>query len=126
VQNYGKREGSLKTNRFSSEAGKYGLNYDYLRPKVGEPPEVYRVRKERTESWMKDYGGRLVSLPAFGLLSEDQKKAAIESLRRRIGTQQNNVKPNLDSLDPDKILSDLQLAAAGKAARDAKKLHVGK
>ena len=122
VQNYAEKTGSLKESQFTDAAEKYGKAYDYVRPKVGEPEAVYKQRVERVEGWMSEYGDKLLSHPSYSLLTESQKQAAIENLRRRIGTQQNATRPRLESLAPEKVIQSVLKSEATRPKREAGKL----
>lgn len=122
VQNYGERTGATKESRFTKEAEGRGLKYDFVRPKVGEPEAVYKQRVERVEGWMSEYGDKLLSHPSYSLLTESQKQAAIENLRRRIGTQQNATRPRLDSFAPEKVIQSVLKSEATRPKGEAGKL----
>jgi len=118
VQNYGERKGSLKESAFTKEAAERGKDYDFLRKRPGEPDAVYQKRVERVSGWMDEYGQKLLNHPRYKAMPEADQKAAIESLRRRIGAQQNLTRPKLASLEPNAVLLSLQRSKAGKAKRE--------
>ena len=106
---------------------KFDISSD-VRPKIGEPDEVFQQRKQRVEGWMSEYGDKLLSHPSYSLLTESQKQAAMESLRRRIGNQQNKREPkrdlfgNIESFAPDKIIQSVLKSETERPERDAGKL----
>lgn len=95
-----------------------------IRQKVGEPEAIYKQRVQRVEGWMQEYGDKLLSHPSYSLLTESQKKAAMESLRRRIGAQQNAAQPKLGTLAPEKVIQSVLKSEATRPKRDAGKLWV--
>lgn len=106
------------------ERSRVGLSNTELKQKTGEPDAIYQQRVDRVNGWMETYGQKLIDNPRYKALPEDQQKAAIESLRRRIGTQQNAVKPNEKSFEPSAVLLSVQKSAREKPKKDAKKLWV--
>jgi len=122
VQNYGERAGALKPTKFSSEAEGKGLNYDFVRPKKGEPDAVYKQRVERVQGWMDTYGQKLIESPRYQMLPEEQKKAALEMLRRRIGAQQNLRRPNERSFEPGAVLLGVKKSESQRPKRERKQL----
>ncbi len=94
-----------------------------LKPKPGEPDAIFKQRKERVEGWMTIYGDKLTSNPRYNLLSESEKKAALELLRDRIGRQQNLRKPNLAALEPTAVLLGARKSAASKTKRQSRYLY---
>ena len=124
VQNYAEKTGALKESGFTKAAEARGLKYDFVRPKVGEPEAIYKQRVQRVEGWMQEYGDKLLSHPSYSLLTESQQQAAMESLRRRIGAQQNAAQPKLGTLAPEKVIQSVLKSEATRPKRDAGKLWV--
>ena len=92
--------------------------------KKGEPDAIYKQRVQRVEGWMDTYGGKLLANPRYQALPDDQKKEALEALRRRIGAQQSLIRPNERSLEPNAVLLGVTKSAATKTKRDRSKLWV--
>ena len=121
---------NLMPDRFEKENKKTGtrilpdgkINTGMIRQKVGEPEAVYKQRVERVEGWMSEYGDKLLSHPRYGTLTEAQQEAAIESLRRRIGAQQNATRPRLDGFAPEKVIQSVLKSEATRPKREAEKL----
>lgn len=127
VNTYADREGRLGKTRsesLSRELKNHGLTMDRLNRKPGEPDTVYRQRVERVEGWLQTYGEKLISNSQYKSLSGEQKRAALESLRLRIGSQQNMKRPSLDTFDAESIIRSVKRSAASKPRRDAKQLWV--
>ena len=122
----------LMPERFEKEDKKTGtrilpdgkIDAGMIRQKVGEPEAIYKQRVQRVEGWMSEYGDKLLSHPSYSLLTESQKQAAMESLRRRIGAQQNAAQPKLDTLAPEKVIQSVLKSEATRPKRDAGKLWV--
>jgi hypothetical protein len=91
--------------------------------KKGESEAVYKDRVQRVNDWMGTYGERLINHPRYKTLPEAEQKQAIESLRRRIGRQQNLKRPNERSFEPNAVLLGVKKSATGKAAREAKNIY---
>jgi hypothetical protein len=106
------------------ERSRAGLSNTELKQKTGEPDAVYKQRVDRVNGWMDTYGQKLIDNPRYKALPEDQQKAAIESLRRRIGAQQNAVRPNEKGFEPNAVLLGVQKSTREKPKRDARKLWV--
>lgn len=124
VQNYDEKTGAVKGSTFTKAASEQGLKYDFVKPKTGEPDVIYKQRVERVEKWMEDYGKKLIEHPRYKSMSAEDQKAAVENLRRRIGRQQNAVKPNMKGLEPGAVLLGVKKSAARKPGQDRKKLWV--
>lgn len=124
VQNYGEKPGTLKPTEFSKEAAKEGLKYDSVKQKTGEPDEIFKQRVERVNQWMDTYGQKLIDSPRYKSLSDEEKQAALKTLRARIGRQQNAVKPNEKSFEPSAVMLGMKKAERTRPRRDAKKLWV--
>jgi len=101
---------------------RFGTLGSKIRQKVGEPEAIYKQRVQRVEGWMQEYGDKLLSHPRYGTLTATQQEAAIESLRRRIGTQQNAAQPKLGTLAPEKVIQSVLKSEATRPKRDAGKL----
>ena len=92
--------------------------------KPNEPEEIYNKRVERVNQWMDTYGQKLIDSPRYKSLSDEEKQAALKTLRARIGRQQNAVKPNEKSFEPNAVLLGVKKSARERPRKDAKKLWV--
>jgi hypothetical protein len=115
-------ETSADIGGMKGERLRFGTLGSEIRQKVGEPEAIYKQRVQRVEGWMSEYGDKLLSHPRYGTLTAAQQEAAIESLRRRIGTQQNATRPRLDSLTPERIIQSVLKSEATRPKREAGKL----
>lgn len=115
LPNFFPRDEEKKGTRVTEE-GEVETGMPQRRP--GEPDAVYQKRVERVSGWMDEYGQKLLNHPRYQVMPEADQKAAIESLRRRIGAQQNLTRPKLSSLEPNAVLLGLQRSKAGKAKRE--------
>jgi len=124
VQDYEQKQGttSVGKGKLGDELKRFGLEYDYVRPKEGEPAAVHKKRADRVEGWMNSYGEKLVSHPMYNLLTAEQKQKAIENLRARVGRQMNLVKPNERTLEPTEVIKAVRKAATRKPRRGQEKL----
>jgi hypothetical protein len=111
-------------NALDAELKKHNLDYSRVDEIPGDTEKSHQLRSGKVERWMKQYGGALVQSPRYRILPADQQKAAIETLRRRVGGEANSKQPRMSHLSPHEIIQSVRKSAAGKPERDRKKIIV--
>jgi len=109
--------------------------FDWQKQMLGEPTierlpgdtdKTYQGRAKRVEMWTKRYEAELLRQPRYKRMSESQQQAALETLRRRIGTEANQRQPDLSKLSAGDVIRSTVESAARKPARDRRKIVVAR
>lgn len=125
VQDYEKRAGHMNLgDKLDSELRRHKLSYGYVNTIPGDTEKTHRERAERVERWLNEYGGRLVNHPRYKSLRGSQQKAALETLRGRIGDEANQKRPALYKLAEWQIIRATLDSEQRKPARDRRKIVV--
>ncbi len=120
-----KRPGNLSVSgKIEAELKKHGLDYSSVSQIPGDTEETQRARGNKVEAWLGEYGGRLIDHPRYKLLSASQQKAALENLRRRIGSEANQKRPDLRNFRPTEVFRSVRESERQQPRRDRGKLVV--
>lgn len=126
AQDFEKRPGNLSiSGKIDAELRKHGLDYSSVSRIPGDTEETHRARGTKVEGWITEYGGRLIDHPRYKSLSPAQQKAALENLRRRIGEQANQKRPDLRNFRPMEVFRSVRESERARPRRDRGKLVVG-
>lgn len=111
-------------DKLDAELRKHKLDYSRVDEMSGDTEATHKERSAKIESWLKDYGVRLIEHPRYALMTDVQQKTAIENLRRRIGTQSNLRRPDLTQFRPQEVLRSVRQSEREKPRRDREKIVV--
>lgn len=127
VQDFAKKPGVLtqKNEAYTGELKRLGVKpAESARRLKGEPEDLFKGRTGKIESWRDQYGAQLIQHPMYQRLSDEQKKAAIESLHQRISQQANEKRPNLSAFRPAAIARGVREGERSRRRTDRDKIYV--
>lgn len=127
VQDFAKKPGVLtqKNDAYTGELKRLGVKpSESARRLENEPEDLFKGRADKIESWRDQYGAQLVQHPMYQRLSDEQKKAAVESLHQRISQQANEKRPNLRAFRPDAIARGVREGERSRRRTDRDKIYV--
>lgn len=84
-------------------AGKVTENPEIKRLE-GEPDAKYARRQKMYQSWKPYYTRRMLSEPDFRLLSQEDKDAVLDNLKRNMVEETTKVSPDTDKFDAEEII----------------------
>lgn len=126
VQDFAKKPGVLtqKNEAYTGELKRLGVKpAESARRLENEPEDLFKGRTGKIESWRDQYGAQLIQHPMYQRLSDEQKKAAIESLHQRISQQANEKRPNLSAFRPAAIARGVREGERSRRRTDRDKIY---
>lgn len=83
-----------------------------------ETPEQFAARLDRANSWVQEYGQKLVASLSYQNATDEQQKAAREYLKHVIMAQSSQAHPQIAArLSPQAIIGSVRTSEAQKAAK---------
>lgn len=103
---------------FMKAAADLGVRFKSVKRNPDDDDNSYKVRTDRVDRWLNQFGPRLLNHSGFKGLDAEDKRDALEGLRERIGGQSSKRSPETDSFDAESIVESVR---AGKARKKEKR-----
>lgn len=104
---------------FLKAAADLGVRFKSVRRDPDDSDQTYKVRTDRVQRWLDQYGPRLLNHSGFKRLDAEDKREALESLRARVGGQSKMRSPETDGFDAETIVEAVRAGKERKKERKA-------
>lgn len=102
---------------FMKAAADLGVRFKSVKRNPDDDDNSYKVRTDRVDRWLNQFGPRLLNHSGFKGLDAEDKREALESLRARVGGQSSKRSPETDSFDAESIVESVRAGKARKKER---------